>query len=84
MQKGPQGPAGITVLPEPSSVIINQSETDPSSYGLPIKIYFSVKQGNTDITYSITNTYFKDENGYTMGNISAEGSSSEQYLCQAF
>jgi hypothetical protein len=79
--EGPQGPAGITVLPEPSSVIINQSETDPSSYGLPIKIYFSVKQGNTDITYSITNTYFKDENGYTMGNISAEGSSSEpQYL----
>ena len=79
--EGPQGPAGITVLPEPSSVIINQSETDPSSYGLPIYIYFSVKQGNTDITYSITNTYFKDENGVIMGNISAEGSSSvPQYL----
>lgn len=79
--EGPQGPAGITVLPEPSSVIINQSETDPSSYGLPIYIYFSVKQGNTDITYSITNTYFKDENGVTMGNISAQGSSSvPQYL----
>lgn len=74
--EGPQGPAGITIITEPSSLILNQSETDTSSYGVPTDINFTVKQGDTVIAYTLSTANFKDEDGYTLGNISVEGSSS--------
>ena len=79
--EGPQGPAGITIVTEPSSLILNQSETNTSSYGVPTDINFTVKQGDTALAYTLSTANFKDESGNTLGNISVEGSSSvPQYL----
>lgn len=73
---GPAGPAGYTVVAQPSTITINQNmddeSTTPTYFDLPQNIDFEAKQGDTTRVFTINNNtiVFKQNDGTTdMGTV---------------